>query len=172
MGYEYRVTKYDPGKRDENGVYTVDEWTEWIMFSQVGSIVGGSKLTLEEYLRTEDAYVATAIRFLSEAGVPSVTVRQLADNGGEAAKLNVREGSDLDHEQAACLMRLILRDLAWCRLESDDSFVHFGWDYYMYIGVPVPCDQSRAFARERGLFVEEFPSPYRGGCPDEDDQSK
>ncbi len=158
MVYEYRVTKYDPGKRGENGVYKGDDWT---MFSQVGGIIGGSKLTLEEYLRTEDAYVATAIRFLSEAGVPTVTVRQLEDNGGEAAKLNVREGSDLDQEQAACLMRLILRDMAWCKLEAGDSFVHFGWDYYMYIGVPVPCDQSRAFARERGLFVEEFLSPHR-----------
>jgi hypothetical protein len=147
MRYEYRVTKYDPCNRDDSGVHTGDEW---LMFSQVGSIVGGKQLTMEEYRRTEDAYVATAISFLRESGSQTVTVRQLEDPHGEAAKLEVHEGCDLDHEQSASLMRLILRDLAWCKLESDGSFVHFGWDYYMYVGVPVPCDESKAFARMKG----------------------
>lgn len=158
MAYAYRVTKYDPSKRDECGVYTADEWT---LFSQVGSVVGGQILTMEEYQRTEDAYVSTAISFLRESGSPTVKVRQLEDPHGEAAKLDVHEGCELDREQIARLMRLVLRALAWCKLESGDSYVHFGWDYYMYIGVPVPCDESRAFATDHGLFVEDGPSPHR-----------
>lgn len=157
MGYVYRVTKCDPGNRDECGVYTVDEWT---MFSQVGSVVDGKKLTMAEYQRTEDAYVASAISFLRESGAEIVTVEQLEDAHGEAAKLGIREASELDHEQAARLIRLILRERAWCELRGDESFVHFGWDYYMYVGVPTPCDASRAFAADRGLYVERCSSPY------------
>lgn len=157
MQYEYRVTKYDPRNRDEKGVYTVDEW---IMFSQVGSVVGGKQLTMEEYQRTEDAYIAAAVSFLKESGSQSVAVRQLEDTQGEAKNLSVREGCILDHEQAASLMRLVLRGLAWCKLESENGYVHFGWDYYMFIAVPIRCDSSREFASRQGLHVENCPSPH------------
>lgn len=169
MVYEYRVTKYDPSKRDKWDVYTSDEW---MMFSQVGSVVGGKKLTIEEYQRTEDAYVVTAVSFLRESGTQTVTVRNLEDPHGEAGKSNVHEGTKLDLKQIASLIRLILRNLAWCRLESSNSFVRFGWDYYMYIGVPIPCVESRAFARDHGLFVEDRPSPHRDSPADKDDRCK
>lgn len=169
MRYEYRVTKYDPSNRDERGVYAVDEW---IMFSQVGSVVGGKLLTMEEYQRTEDAYVATAISFLRESGSQTVTVRQLEDPRGEAAKLKVHEECGLNHKHASFLMRLILRNLAWCKLESDGGIVHFGWDYYMYVGVRIPCDESRVLAGNHGLFVEDSPSPFRDLPGDETDSGK
>ena len=43
----------------------------------------------------------------------------------------------------------------------NEGFIHFGWDYYMYIGMPHPCPTAQARAAELGLYVEEFASPVR-----------
>jgi hypothetical protein len=57
--------------------------------------------------------------------------------------------------------RLVLREILWCKLESENGFyIHFGYDYYMYIGGPAPSENSIAYGRQQGLFVEEMESPY------------
>jgi hypothetical protein len=43
---------------------------------------------------------------------------------------------------------------------KDKFFVHFGWDYYMYIGSSVNCPSLIKIAKDNGLFVEEVRSPY------------
>jgi hypothetical protein len=64
--FEYRITKYDPGKRDAQGRYVADEWT---MYSQVGQAVGGVVLTIEEYRQTESAYINAVLTLLDECAV-------------------------------------------------------------------------------------------------------
>jgi hypothetical protein len=156
--FEYRVTKYDPVHRDAGGHYRRDEWT---MFSQVGRSFGGVRFTVEEYHRVEDAYVATALSFWRESGSPAVAVLGLSNPGGVDAPAH--RSTVKDEGALADVMRRILRDEFWCRLESDSFFLHFGWDYYMYVGVCTSCSTSHAVATESGLFVEEFPSPYLPG---------
>jgi TPR repeat protein len=63
--------------------------------------------------------------------------------------------------QIAEAIRDMLREECWCRLESSDAFVHLGYDYYMYLGVPKDCPNAVAFASANGLFVEPFKSPYK-----------
>jgi hypothetical protein len=46
----------------------------------------------------------------------------------------VKTGINLRIDEVELLARLILREKLWCKLESKDMFVHFGYDYYMYIG--------------------------------------
>jgi hypothetical protein len=152
---EYRVTKYDPAFRDSSGAYTRDEWTA---FSDIGRSFGGAVLTREEYQRVEDAYVAAALGFLRESGVPSLAVTELESHAGHA--LAFGEGSILGLEQLEEVIRRALRKELWCRLERPEGFVHIGWDYYMYIGVPHPCPEAEKLAHRLGLFVEEFHSPY------------
>ena len=55
----------------------------------------------------------------------------------------------------------MLREELWCRLESVDGFVHIGWDYYMYIGVPHPCPEAELLAEGLGLYPERIVSPYK-----------
>jgi hypothetical protein len=61
------------------------------------------------------------------------------------------------------IIRRILREEFRCRLEGGEGFIHFGWDYYMYIGVPHPCPTARVRAADLGLYIEEFASPYVEG---------
>src|SRR5690348_8693669 len=122
---EYRVTKYNPAFRNSADAYTRDEW---IMFKDVGESFGGVVLTLEEYKRVEDAYVRAALAFMSEAGLSSLTVNSLENRG---RRLSVQEGSVLPLEQVGDVIRRVLREEFWCRLEGLGGFVHLGWDYYM-----------------------------------------
>jgi hypothetical protein len=152
---QYRVTKYDPTLRDSEGSYTRDEWRS---ASDVGRSFGGVVLSREAYQHVEDAYVAVAQSFLQEAGLSSLVVAGLENR--RARVLTFGEGSTLSLEQVAEVTRRLLQEDFWCRLEGTTGFLHVGWDYYMYLGVPGPCPKSHELARRSGLFVEDYPSPY------------
>lgn len=165
----WRVTKYDPAFRDERGAYLKDEWTS---VSDVGTPFDGVTLTFEEYSKTEDAYVSTALSFVSEAGLDALTITYLETYGVAEARAEDLQGIAFDPKLAkqglalSCaalddVCRLVLREILWCKLESGSGFyIHFGYDYYMYIGSPVPSEKAIAHGRQRGLFVEEMVSPY------------
>jgi hypothetical protein len=159
--YQYRVTKYDPTFRDERGGFTLDEWTS---LSDIGKQFENTTLTSAEYDRVETAYIETAIMFLREAGIESLTVCGLENH--RHRKIIVSEGLDLPLEELKQPFREVLREQYWCRFEKgDDAFVHFGYDYYMYIGIPSHSQRASLFAKGSGLFVEYFESPYR--CNDD-----
>ncbi len=166
--FEFRVTKYDPAHRDRRGAYTRDEWTA---ASDIGSVFGGVVLTAAEYQPVEDAYATAAVAYLREAGVGSLSVAGLENHAG--VPLPFAEGSALGLAEVGGVIRQLLRGEFWCRLEGAGAFVHVGYDYYMYVGVPVACPSAEALARRLGLFPEPFQSPYReepdaepGAAPD------
>ena len=151
---EYRVTKYNPAFRDQSGAYTK---VEWIPFTQIGQTFSGVLLTSDEYERVEEAYVQAALSFLSESGLFSMRVAGLENP--RTQPLDFKNDSVLPLDRISEIIRRILREEFWCRLEGSEGFIHFGWDYYMYVGVPHPCPAAEARAAELGLYVEEFASP-------------
>jgi hypothetical protein len=153
--FQYRVTKYDPRLRDGSRAFLPDDWTS---ICDVGEAFGGVILTREAYRFVEDAYIETAITFLTEAGVPALRCVGVENRGGHTAA--PVEGSSVGVARLSPPMRGVLRAEYWCRFASDDAFVHFGYDYYMYVGVPVRCERAHQFAHRHGLFVEPFVSPY------------
>jgi hypothetical protein len=154
--FQYRVTKYDPSRRDAGGAYPGEEWTS---FSDIGRSFGGVVLAAAHYTAVEDAYVATAVAFWHEMGRPRLFVRGLESSRGSATTPSEGDAVEGDPELADVIRR-ILREEFWCRVESDRYFVHLGWDYYMYLGVSDACSKSCAFAAASGLFVEDFVSPH------------
>ena len=152
---EFRVTKYDPALRAQDGVYLRDDWTS---ASDVGRTFNGDELTDVEYKRVESAYVASALAFLRESGVLSLAVCRLENHFGAA--LTPGNGVHLSLDQVAATLPRLLREEFWCTLEGQDSFIHIGYDYYMYIGVPSACPGAQQVAASLGLFVEPFQSPY------------
>jgi hypothetical protein len=153
--FEFRVTKYDPAHRDRRGAYTRDEWTS---VSDIGRSFAGVVLTETEYQRVEDAYATAAVGFLRESGVPSLVVTGSENHAG--VPLPFADGSPLGLAEVGEVVRRLLRAEFWCRLEGAGAFVHIGYDYYMYVGVPWPCPSAETLARQHGLFVEPFRSPY------------
>lgn len=158
MKYQYRITKYDPAKRDENGAYLLDEWTA---FSDIGKEFAGVRLEEAAYLEVESAYLAAVGSFLREARLPELFLKGLERGRAKSLPAFVEEGQLLSVELCVAFSRLALREVAWGRLSVPGrAYVHFGWDYYMYIGVPVVCPSSVEAAERSGLFVEPFRSPY------------
>ncbi len=159
--FTYRVTRYDPALRDGRGAFVPSTWTAR---SDIGRSFDGHVLTEDEYLRAEDAYVSSAMAFMHEAGVDRLTMVGVEDPAGhEEPGLTPSEGGTVavggDFE-ASC--RAILRERFWCRLESATAgaYVHFGRDFYMYVGVPRLCPEAVALASSRGLSAEPLRSPY------------
>jgi hypothetical protein len=161
---EYRVTKYNPALRNDSGAYLVDEWTQ---FSEIGQTFRGAVLSEDEYLKVEQAYISSANAFLQEGGLNSMTVKGMENHKG--ISLEFIEGSVLPLERISDVIRQILREEFWCRLECRGGFLHFGWDYYMYVGVPHRCPEAELLAERLGLYPEEFSSPYKESLDDLED---
>lgn len=170
INYQYRITKYNPVLRNENGEYISEEWiSPW----QVDKTFGGKLFTIKDYLQVEKAYIDTVLSFLKECKLKSLRVIQLQKNNellqDESSELfeekfnNIVLEEDLLVNEAdiPIICKMVLRDYIHCHLiSSDNFFVHFGTDYYMFLGSNQPCRNAVDFARKNNLFVEEYQSPY------------
>ena len=147
------MTKYNPAYRDAQGRYTKDEW---ISYSDIGKNV-----TKEEYEKVESAYIDTALKFLEEQNIIELRISYLENTqNNQEPGISLMAGTVLNFEALKQVMKSILREKYWVKLETDNSFIHFGYDYYMYIGVPHEPQSARQFAESRGLYVGDCLSPY------------
>ena len=153
--HQYRVTKYDPALRSTDGTYPLDDWTSR---SDIGKLFGGALLTEDSYLSTEHAYLQAASAFLAEAKILQLKIVGL-ENYNERPHAP-SAGSTVESADVPTLLRSLLREEFWCKLEGPSSFIHVGYDYYMYVGVPHECTNASVLTRSLGLFVETFHSPY------------
>ena len=146
INYQWRVTKYNPK-------------------------FNGKEFTLDEYLRVEAAYINSVLKFMEESNVDSLRVLQLESDRLEEEKISplyekefekliLKEDAVLNKDEIHLICKMVLRNLIWCNLYSKEFFVHFGWDYYMYIGSNVNCLTAMKFTTNNGLFVERCTSPY------------
>jgi hypothetical protein len=157
--FEYRIAKYDPTLRDKSGAYTKDDW---ISFDDIGKEFDGVVLAREEYLRVENSYIESVIGILDEAGIKELQIKGLENSKQSVEAANLSDGDYLKGSELGKAFRNVPREKFWCRFENDDTeYVHFGWDYYMYVGVQTYCESAIKFVESKGLFVEEFESPYK-----------
>jgi hypothetical protein len=63
-------------------------------------------------------------------------------------------------EQIVNIARDCLRERYWCRLHAHNFFIHFGYDYYLYMGTQLDYLQMHCIANNLGVFVEKMSSPY------------
>jgi hypothetical protein len=169
LPYVWRITKYDPTLRNMHGNYLGNDWTS---FSDIGKFYAGKQVTYEDYLSWESAYAYSVLYFLSEAGLSSLCVVELEnrfinrietdrlrDVAFEPTKLKL--DTVVGSHELEDVTRLNLREVLWCKLERASHFyLHFGWDYYMYIGSTSPSCTAINQAQQKGLFVEAMASPY------------
>lgn len=170
INFQWRITKYNPKFRDENGCYTLKE--EWTCPSEIGKTINGNEFTLNEYLQVEAAYIDSVIKFIEETSIDTLRILQLEYTISEEdktsplyekefEKLLLKEDSRVTKNEIRMICKMVLRNFLWCKLYSKNNFfVHFGWDYYMYIGSNVNCLLSIDYASSKGLFVEQCISPY------------
>ena len=156
---EYRISKYDPAYRID-GVYQRDEWTS---IADVGLQFGGQLLSMEDYLAVEQTY----IRFLSMLADKLHAFPLRVSNLESNTKYLWKEGQKIGRDAFPLIVADCLRENCWCQLLAKEFFIHFGYEYYAYVGCDLSLDEIKNTASEFGLFVEERTSPYmcRGDNP-------
>jgi hypothetical protein len=169
----WRISKYDPTFRDQNGVYQQDEWTD---VTDIGRAFDGTTLDLQTYLATEAAYVASVREFMVDANVTTLRVAWLEPPSfmevlrdyafPDAADLerlagDLENGRQVSGAEIDRICRLNLRNVLWCRLEDPDRFVvEVGHEYYLHLGTTAPSQRAISRTHELGLFVEEWSDPH------------
>ncbi|MET8411292.1 S1 RNA-binding domain-containing protein [Streptomyces sp. NPDC005195] len=164
LPFVYRITKYDPADRDENGSYI------------------GTVEAVSDHGPVESAYLQAVAAFAEHAGIDRLAVREpqlatgLVDPGAEPAiegdglaglfssdLAGFHDGAEVSITLGLELVRAMLRgNGVWCRLEVEGRFtIHVGWDQYAYISSSKPCEEALARTRALGLFPEPLDaSPY------------
>lgn len=143
----YRITKYNPKFRDNVGKYKNSDWT-----------FISDNVPMEDYLKYENKYAKTVIDCVSLCGVKKLIVTPIGHENSQfklsrtKLEINSKDWGSID-----TIVRLVLREKFWAKINSTKSFyVHFGWDYYMYIGGSFKLKMNKI----NGLYIEEFKSPY------------
>lgn len=160
---QYRVTKYNPAFRDEQGRYLRDEWTD---FSDIGCTFSGRVLTAEQYYEVERHYIEVCISAWEKQGCPQIFLKDI-ENNSLPFWIPQRIRGALwfpkvikDEKHLSEIIKRILENRLWARLEGEQFFIHFGWDYYMYIGTLLKPNLMSELASEYDLYCEEMISPH------------
>ncbi len=171
----WRITKYDPRFRDKSGRYLRDEWTG---AAQIGEAYAGKILTSDEYLRVESLYVAAVLHLWKAAGAPSLQIQalELSTSGfglppqsddlldvgfGDWRPVN---GEVVPPAVFETLVRWCLRELGWCQLGADEFYVHWSYDFYVYVETGDATSADREAIASTGLFVEPC-KPFYTAAP-------
>lgn len=166
--FGYRITKYNPQNRNKLGHYQKEDW---IGIGDIGKAFGKKKLTLQRYLEVEEAYAQAIIQLMDYLKLESLTLKnftklklthpELLNQKMLDAYNNSFNDEQIDKAKVSLLTKLLLREEIAGTFESKDMFVHFGYDYYMYVGSSKELPQDlRNKIENLGLFVEDFESPY------------
>lgn len=159
----WRITKYNPRYRNKYGAYTKDEWT---CYSEIGKKFDGIVFTLDDYVETENKYINAVMLIMECLNINALKILTIEQHGKRIKELflehalMVRDGDLINKEHIKSIVRLVLRNILWCRLETHDMYVHIGYDYYLYVGSRHPCKKTIKAIERTGLFVEEYESPY------------
>lgn len=152
----YRVTKYNPKFRDVNMHYKREDWTS---ISDVGESFDGELLTQEIYNRIEFNYIFIATAILLEGNVPFLEVTDL-EMRDETNLLGLNQNSIITPDYWGYFFQKVLREDIWCKFSYGNNYVHFGYDYYMFLGVEIEIEASKILANKLNIFIEDFPSPH------------
>ena len=149
----YRVTKFNPKFRVD-GKYLIDDWTS---ISDVGKSFSGQVLTMQKYEAMEQNYIDFVKNALQICGINELEIIQLEKY---SSRLEWENQQWINLQQISSFMKDCLREKCWAKLVTKDFFLHFGYDYYMYISSNLNEQMLQELACRFDLFVEKYESPY------------
>lgn len=166
--YKYRITKYNPSYRNREGVYIHDDWSS---ISEIGKVFNNNSLSFESYKTCEDAYVKAINLIIDTNKITNLQVEgfekgyiigypDMKECDIQVFFNKVKNGICIGKQEIELISRLTLREMMWCKLTNEQLYVHFGYDYYMYVGSVKELTNEVNMIQDHGLFVEKFASPY------------
>lgn len=165
----FRITKYNPEKRNAEGHYLVDEWT---CPSEVGTTFDDLKFEEAEYFEIESKYISSVVKLLKSKFINRLRVVNFNSNymaeyltdidniwllDNRFTEIELFEDKSVNLSQIEIIIKMILRNFMSCSLEIDGEFsLHFGYDFYMYINTSDLNTYVLDEIRDIGLFIEEL----------------
>ena len=135
-------------------MYRVHEWTS---IDDIGKKFDAGVLTYSQYKKVEQAYIDCRIALMGEANVTGLTVC-----GPEYYDPEIQFPQFVcDEIEIRRIIMCCLQEKCWAKLEAENFYIHFGYDYYMYIGTELPLAMVEEIAVRYNLFCETVQSPYR-----------
>lgn len=167
----YRITKYDPRKRNNEGHYLDN--SEWTSIYDIGKPEFGN-ISYDKYETTETAYIEAIKLILGEKNIDVLMIHSLniynkeddfitLRSNGQLRNIdvdfttdiaNLANGTLLTISEISKVIRLILRETIWMNLLYDKIKITFGYDYYMYVECSELKTQTVDKIEVLGLFVE------------------
>lgn len=171
--YKYRITKYNPLFRDDEGIYFKEDWTA---ISDLGKTFDGEKLTIDKYKVTEDGYIKAILLIMNYLNVPYLKIsgvtrsfsfeklqeliedyRELYTNKMLDTYSKVNTFDRIDKKNVDVYCRLLLReDIGSKVYYSRKMKIFIGYDYLMSIHTSKPLDPLISLIEKIGLYVEDF----------------
>ncbi len=150
----YRLTKYNPKFRDAKGHYKKDEWT---YYEQIGQAFGDSTFTRTEYLATEKRYIECICEFLKASDISKMRSARVENRSTTSFNgVPIRKGKNYTVSELRKIIPGVLRGRFWLQFRTEEGyFLHFDWDYYVYLALPLPKKQLVPVANKFKLFLEE-----------------
>ena len=148
----YRVSKYNPRLRVDNK-YLIDEWTS---YTDIGKTFSKKTFTLAEYETVEQNYIDCIIEIVLTSLTKEFKICSLEKH----AHIKWKNNQILTLDLLQDFIRDCLREKCWAKLENQNLFVHFGYDYYVYIGTRLEYGLVKDIVQKHKLYAEQFSSPY------------
>lgn len=170
----YRISKYNPLFRTENGYYLNDEWTS---YSDIGKIFYNKVFTKDDYLSFENKYCDTVLSILKYLNIKKITIENLEiyfskhkikmllnskdlDFTKDDEKIidSLSNGKVLKSTDLTRYVKLILRDCFWCQLKNEEKsmIIEFGQDFYIYVYCDYICESFINEYKSKGIFIEKI----------------
>jgi len=167
----YRITKFDPNKRNQEGHYLDD--SEWTAISDIGN-PKYKNTTYQDYEKIETAYVESVKLILNEKNMKTLQTDSIElhnsstdfenfKNDGRLKNISIdfneeiqrlKENTILEFNEIDKIIRLILRETIWMNLIHSGIKIIFGYDYYMYVECLELKENTIENIEKMGLFVE------------------
>lgn len=147
------IVKYKPEGYNEEGVYTLDEWTD---YSEIGRSFSGKVLTMEEYELVENDYINCVMDIIQYVNIKYLRISLFGRKRVIRLKnKSYKEGSRIKAEDIRPILRANLRNEYGCALVNvkRDFQVDFGWDYYMHVVCLIPHDELEKIVTANHLYL-------------------
>lgn len=162
----FRISKYNPTKRNSDGFYLEEEWTS---ISDIGKRFKDKTLGSDHYIEMEERYIGVIRDYCLNTGINSFILKDLIRLDLTSNKSiqsvysteliltheNIHGNKIFGLEEIQNVARLMLReDLHGQIFEVKGRFTaEFGYDYYMYVSIEEVYSQVlEKIIAEKSLF--------------------
>ena len=168
----YRITKFDPKKRNSKGEFL--DLSEWCVIEDMGK-PEYNLVNYEEFEKIENAYVDSIILILDEKKITNLKIDSLilydfnievyerykVDGRLKNIEINfdkeidnLENGKILNLNEIQKIIRLVLREIIMFQLFNDDFNITFGYGFQMCINCSKLSNETVRQIENLGLFVE------------------